>query len=71
MTVAAAIVLFLNAIFNVFAWPRFFARVARDPRARDDAGRATAFFIVHAVLMAIALLLAIASVLFGILLLVA
>jgi hypothetical protein len=35
MTLAAAIILFLNAAFNVIAWPRFFVRVVRDPRARD------------------------------------
>ncbi len=70
MTLAAAIVLFLNAAFNVIAWPRFFVRVARDPRARDAAGRATVFLRVHAVLMGIALLLALASAVFGIILLV-
>jgi len=70
VTLAAAIVLFLNAAFNVIAWPRFFVRVARDPRARDAAGRATVFLRVHAVLMGIALLLALASAVFGIILLV-
>ena len=70
MTLAAAIVLFVNAAFNVIAWPRFFVRVARDPRARDAAGRTTVFLRVHAVLMGIALLLALASAVFGIILLV-
>lgn len=53
--------LFLNALFNVVAWPRFYGRVAKDPRARDAAGRPTRFLIVHAVLIGIALLLAAAS----------
>ncbi len=70
MTLAAAIILFLNAVFNVIAWPRFFVRVVRDPRARDAAGRATAFLRVHAVLMGIALLLALASAVFGVMLLI-
>lgn len=70
MTVFAAIVLFLNAVFNVIAWPRFFKRVSSDPRARDASGRETAFLRVHAVLLWIALLLALASVVAGILLLV-
>ena len=70
MTVAAAIVLFLNAVFNVFAWPRFFARVRNDPRARTADGRPTPFFTVHAVLLAVALLLALASAIVGVLLLV-
>ena len=71
MTVFAAIVLFLNAVFNVFAWPRFFARVRNDQRARDAAGRATPFLIVHGVLMGVALLLAALSAVAGMLLLVA
>ena len=69
MTLAAAIILFLNAAFNVIAWPQFFVRVARDPRARDAAGRATVFLRVHAVLMGVALLLALASAVFGVVLL--
>ncbi|MGO4300572.1 SCO4848 family membrane protein [Leifsonia sp. RAF41] len=71
MTVFAAIVLFLNAVFNVFAWPRFFARVRNDQRARDAAGRATPFLIVHGVLLGVALLLALLSAVAGVLLLVA
>ncbi|MGN7798436.1 SCO4848 family membrane protein [Leifsonia sp. 22587] len=71
MTVFAAIVLFLNALFNVFAWPRFFARVRKDARARDAAGRATPFLVVHGVLLGVALLLAVLSAVAGVLLLVA
>lgn len=71
MTVFAAIVLFLNTLFNVFAWPRFFSRVRRDARARDAAGRATPFLIVHGVLLGAALLLAALSAVAGVLLLVA
>ncbi|GAB3579604.1 hypothetical protein GCM10027406_17840 [Leifsonia lichenia] len=70
MTVFAAIVLFLNAVFNVFAWPRFFARVATDSRARDAAGKPTPFLIVHGVLLGVALLLALASLVAGVMLLV-
>lgn len=70
MTVFAALVLFLNALFNVFAWPRFFTRVRKDARARDAAGKATPFLIVHAVLLGVALLLAALSAVAGVLLLV-
>ena len=70
MTVFAALVLFLNALFNVFAWPRFFARVRKDARARDAAGKATPFLVVHAVLLGIALLLAVLSAVAGVVLLV-
>jgi len=70
MTLAAAIILLLNVAFNVIAWPRFFVRVLRDPRARDASGRATAFLRVHAVLLGIALLLAVASAVAGVILLI-
>ena len=65
----AAVVLFVSAVFNVVAWPRFFRRVAQDPRARDDSGRPTTFYTVHLVLVIIALAIAAASVVAGILLL--
>ncbi len=56
------VLLFANAVFNVVVWPRFYPRIAKDPRARDAAGKPTAFLIVHIVLIAIALVLALASV---------
>ncbi|WEK61646.1 MAG: hypothetical protein P0Y60_02465 [Candidatus Microbacterium colombiense] len=61
-----AIVLFLNAAFNALVWPRFYKRVANDPRARDENGKATPFLTVHVVLISIALVLALVSVLLGI-----
>lgn len=56
------VLLFANALFNAVVWPRFYPRIAKDPRARDAAGKPTAFLIVHTVLIAIALVLALASV---------
>jgi len=52
------IILIANAVFNVVTWPTFFKRVARDPRARDSAGKPTPFFTVHLVLLIIGLTLA-------------
>lgn len=69
MTVFAAIVLFIGAVFNVVTWPRFFARVAKDPRSTDAAGAKTAFYRVHLVLVGVAIVIAIASVVAGILIL--
>lgn len=66
MIVALAVLLFLNAAFNVLVWPRFYARVAKDDRARDAEGKPTPFLIVHAVLIAIALVLAVASAVLGV-----
>jgi hypothetical protein len=68
--VFAAVVLFIGAVFNVVTRPRFFQRVAKDSRARDAAGKPTTFYTVHLVLLLIALAIAVASVIAGILLLV-
>ncbi|WP_395816765.1 SCO4848 family membrane protein [Curtobacterium flaccumfaciens] len=70
MLVFAAVVLFIGAVFNVVTWPRFFQRVVKDSRARDAAGKPTTFYTVHLVLLLIALAIAVASVIAGILLLV-
>lgn len=58
--------LLLNGVFNLVVWPAFYRRVARDPRARDGHGRATRFLIVHTVLIAVALVLAVVSILAGV-----
>ena len=65
----AGIVLLVNAFFNVIVWPQFWKRVTTDPRARDEAGKATGFYRVHAVLIALALVIAAISAIAGILLL--
>lgn len=66
MQILLAVLLLVNALFNVVVWPRFFRRVAGDARARDAAGRPTPFLIVHAVLIGIALLLALVSAIAGV-----
>lgn len=67
--IAVVVVLFLNAGFNVLVWPRFYKRVADDPRARDENGKATPFLRVHVILITIALVLAVASAAAGVTLL--
>jgi len=69
MELFAAVVLFISAAFNLVAWPRFFKRVSSDGRARDASGRPTTFYRVHAVLLVVALVIAAASVVAGVLLL--
>ena len=66
MNVTLAVLLIINGVFNFAVWPTFFRRVARDPRARDAAGKATAFFTVHLVIVIVALTLGAASALAGI-----
>ncbi len=62
-----AVLLLVNAVFNVLVWPTFYRRVARDERARDASGRPTRFLIVHAVLIGAALVIALISAVFAIL----
>ena len=69
-SLVAALLLLANAAFNVIAWPQFLRRVQRDPRARDAAGKRTTFLTVHLVLVTIALFLALASAIVGVVLLV-
>ena len=64
--IVLAVLLFINAAFNLVVWPQFYKRVARDPRARDAEGKATRFIKVHAILIAVALVLAVVSVIAGI-----
>lgn len=70
MTFFAGIVLLLNAVYNAVVWPRFWKRVTADPRARDETGAPTKFYRVHAVLIAIALVIALMSAIAGVALLI-
>lgn len=56
-----AVLLLVNAAFNLLVWPTFYRRVAKDKRAHDAAGKPTRFLIVHAVLIGSALLIALLS----------
>lgn len=67
MQIALATLLILNGVFNLLTWPAFYRRVVKDPRAKDAAGKATRFLIVHAVLVAVALVLGLVSIVAAIL----
>ncbi|MDP9028186.1 MAG: hypothetical protein M3N46_11680 [Actinomycetota bacterium] len=62
-----AVLLVVNAVFNVLVWPTFYKRVARDERAHDANGKPTRFLKVHSVLIGAALLLALVSAVFAVL----
>jgi hypothetical protein len=70
VTILAAVLLFANALFNLVAWPRFYPRIANDPRARDASGARTTFYRVHLVLIVIAIVLGALSAVGGVLVLV-
>ncbi len=63
----AAIVLLVNGVFNWIVWPPFYRRTASDPRAHDSDGKATRFLRIHAILIGSALLLAVISLVVGVL----
>lgn len=65
-----SVLLLVTAAWNLLIWPRFWQRVTKDPRARDEQGRTTTFFRVHAVLIGVSLALALAVGVLGVLTLV-
>jgi hypothetical protein len=69
VTIAAAVILLVSAVWSFIVWPPFLRRVMRDPRARDEAGRGTTFLRVHVVLITVSLVLALACAVAGIALL--
>jgi hypothetical protein len=54
-----SLVLVLAGLWNLLIWPRFFRRIAKDPRSRDTAGRPTRFLRVHTVLIGVSVLFAV------------
>ncbi|GGM16561.1 SCO4848 family membrane protein [Promicromonospora citrea] len=70
LPVAWSVVLILTGLWNLLVWPRFWQRIAADPRSRDADGRATRFRTVHAVLVVVSLALGTAVGVLGVLTLV-
>ena len=62
-----SVVLLVTAGWNLLIWPRFWQRIAKDPRSRDAAGKATRFLTVHSVLIGVSLVLALAVGVLGVL----
>lgn len=65
--ILVCVLLIANAVWNAVVWPPFLRRVRKDPRARDASGRATTFLRVHTILIGISLLLAVVSLVVGVL----
>jgi hypothetical protein len=61
-----SLVLVVSAMWNLLIWPRFWQRIAKDPRSRDASGRPTRFRTVHAVLIGVSMVLALAVGLLGV-----
>jgi MFS superfamily sulfate permease-like transporter len=66
LPVAVSVLLIVAGAWNLIIWPQFLRRVVKDPRARDDAGKATTFLTVHVVLVSVSMALGIAVGIVGI-----
>jgi MFS superfamily sulfate permease-like transporter len=66
LPVAVSVLLIVAGLWNLVIWPQFLRRVVKDPRARDEAGRATTFLTVHLVLVSASMALGLAVGIVGI-----
>jgi MFS superfamily sulfate permease-like transporter len=66
LPVAVSVLLIVAGLWNLLIWPQFLRRVVKDPRARDESGRATTFLTVHVVLVAVSMTLGVAVGIVGI-----
>jgi hypothetical protein len=66
LPVFAALILVIAGVWSLVVWPQFLRRVMKDPRARDTAGRATKFLMVHVVLVGISMVLGAATAVIGV-----
>ncbi|WP_125776997.1 SCO4848 family membrane protein [Antribacter gilvus] len=67
LPVGWSVLLLLAAAWNLLIWPRFWQRIAADPRSRDEHGRATRFLRVHAGLIGVSVAFAVAIGVLGVL----
>lgn len=61
-----SVVLIISGVWSLAVWPQFLRRVMKDPRARDEAGKATRFLTVHVVLVSVSMALGAATAAIGI-----
>lgn len=60
-----ALVLILAGVWTLIVWPPFLRRILKDPRAKDQAGRATRFMMVHVMLISTSMVLGLATAIIG------
>ncbi|MFT4299290.1 MAG: hypothetical protein QM597_06630 [Aeromicrobium sp.] len=57
LPLGVALLLVVAGAWNLLIWPQFAKRIIADPRSRDENGRRTTFFTVHAVLISVSFVL--------------
>lgn len=66
LPVALSWLLIVAGVWNLVVWPQFLRRIMKDPRAKDEQGRATRFMTVHLLLVSISVTLGVAVAVIGI-----
>lgn len=66
LPVLLSVVLIISGVWSLAVWPQFLRRVMKDPRSRDEAGKATKFLTVHVVLVTVSMVLGAATAAIGI-----
>ena len=66
LPIGLSVVLIISGVWSLVVWPQFLKRVMKDPRARDESGKATRFLTVHFMLVSISMILGLATAVVGI-----
>ncbi|MDJ0356097.1 hypothetical protein [Paenarthrobacter sp. PH39-S1] len=66
LPIPLSIVLIVAGLWSLIVWPQFMRRVLKDPKARDEAGKATRFLTVHLMLVSTSMVLGLATAVIGI-----
>ncbi|MBG0738355.1 hypothetical protein IV500_02775 [Paeniglutamicibacter antarcticus] len=61
-----SIVLIIAGLWSLLVWPQFMRRILKDPRSRDQDGRATRFLTTHLMLVSTSMVLGLATAVIGI-----
>ena len=66
LPIALSWLLIVAGVWNLVVWPQFLRRIMKDPRAKDEQGRATRFLTVHLLLVSVSVTLGVAVAVVGI-----
>ncbi len=66
LPLALSIVLIIAGLWSLLVWPQFLRRIRKDPRSRDQDGRATRFLTIHLMLVSTSMVLGLATAVIGI-----